>query len=117
MKTQKLSWCEQYQRKLARKREALENKRLRILSTGQKPVYIIEPHEHGNGGWCGQTIHGVFSLRRALKINPIEKFCDGYYEPFFGSQIGICGKPDINTALFVYDENQGWTKGQSGVRY
>ena len=77
------TWLEKYEAKEKKRFEKMEAKRLTL----KNPVYVITPMEHGNGGWCGKTVHGVYELDWILKRNPIKMFEDGYYEPMWGSEI------------------------------
>ncbi len=63
--------------------------------------------EHGNGGWCGSTVHDVVSAQRVLKLNPVEVYFRGYYEPSWGSQIRACRTKDVNRPVYLYDHENG----------
>lgn len=101
-----------YQRREKKRLEKIEKKKARL----KNPVYVITPEEHGNGGWYGYTVHGVYELDWILKRNPVKMFHDGYYEPMFGSEIRLCKDKDPNKPLYRYDHEEtkrwvNWIRG------
>ena len=102
------TWHDKYKAQEKRRFEKMEAKRLTL----KNPVYVITPMEHGNGGWCGQTIHGVYELDWILRRNPVKMFHDGYYEPMWGSQIRLSLVQEVNKPLYKYDheDTYRWIK-------
>ena len=90
----------------------LKEKRRHILRKGKDAYYVITPHEHGNGGWCGHKINDVLSLDIALKTNPVKEYHYGYYDTICGSQIRLCRIDDPNFPVYVWDHEYqtGWKK-------
>lgn len=98
-----------YQRREKRRLAKIEEKKAKL----KNPVYVITPEEHGNGGWCGYTVHGVYELDWILKRNPVKMFHEDYYEPMFGSEIRLTKEKDLNKPLYRFDhgETNCWIKG------
>jgi hypothetical protein len=70
----------------------------------KKYVYIIEPHCHGNGGWCGFGIVGEYkSVKAALRTKPR---WEPVYSPYGGSVLNkprMSLTPDPNDAIYIFD--------------
>lgn len=96
-------WSDGYKLEKDRKNAVLAAKAKRIT----RPLWIVTPSEHGNGGWCGSTVHDVMSRRAVLRCNPVEAYENGYYNPIFGSHIRACSKPDPNAAVYLWDHEAG----------
>lgn len=74
-------------------------------------VWIVVPHCHGNGGWCGYSTLSSkkgMQLKRALSIkNPSTKYnydTNWQWEGVHGS-IRIATKPDPNYSIYFFDED------------
>ncbi len=79
----------------------------------KSPLYIVEPHEHGNGGWCGSEVLDVVSKAKLFSINPVRRYKGGDYSPSWGSKIRACKTSDPNGALYMWDhEGEHWVDGQ-----
>lgn len=99
------TWYEKYKAKENKRFDKMEAKRLTIENT----VYVITPMEHGNGGWCGATIHGVYELDWILKRNPVKMFHDGYYKPAWGSKIVLNNIQNANYPMYEFDHEDTLT--------
>lgn len=82
----------------------------------KRKVWIVSPHCHGNGGWCGQSVLSSkrgMQLQRAVKINPSVKY-DVYEDWFEFGRLGatrICFKPDANKSLYYWQSDEKrWIK-------
>ena len=101
------TWFEKYKASEKRRFDKMEKRRLTL----KNPVYAITPLEHGNGGWCGATIHGVYELDWILKRNPVKLFHDGFYQPMWGTLIRLNNIPDANNPLYTWEHDEYcWVK-------
>ena len=72
-----------------------------------KPVYIIQPLEHGGGGCYGQKILDTLSLEEALKIsNPYIKY-NRELPQFEHYYIRICYTQNMNDWIYMWNEDEG----------
>ena len=77
--------------------------------------FLITPSCHGNGGWCGFTIHRAALLAELLKLNPGKMGLAGDGE-FGDDRARICRVPDPNKALIIWDrEDVVWTRNGKPV--
>lgn len=99
--TKRLAFHERYP--LDRRRDAA---RLAVAAAKlTEPVYIVCPHEHGNGGWSGSGVLAVVERAAVFSIDPVRAYLGGYYQPTFGSMIRACLKPDPNNPLYRWDHD------------
>lgn len=87
-----------------------EARKVRKIKNGichcpNEKVYIIEPHCHGNGGWCGETI-----VKECENLKEALLFVPEYEEPCWGdNQTRISYTKNINDAKYYYDwDEQKW---------
>lgn len=64
-------------------------------------VYLISPQHHGNGGWCGTTVHCEMDLQDALNLS-LEELArvTGDYS-LDDLEVMICHSKDIYDRLFT----------------
>lgn len=78
------------------------------------PLYIVEPLEHGNGGWYGSTVLAVVSATKVLEIDPVRDYLNGHYEPIYGSRIRASLKPHPNSPVYLWDHDGGRWLNRNG---
>ena len=102
------TWYEKHKAKEKKRFDKMEAKRVTL----KNPVYVITPWEHGNGGWCGATIHGVYELEWILRRNPVKMFHNNHYDPSWGSQIVLNNIQDANYPMYKFDheDTHTWVK-------
>ncbi len=76
----------------------------------KSPLYIIEPHEHGNGGWCGSGVLAIVDESEVFGVDPVKDYLDGEYSPLWNSKIRAARTDDPNKLLlYVWDhEARHW---------
>jgi hypothetical protein len=77
-------------------------------------VHLIQPHCHGNGGWCGQNIIGTMPMKKALAT------CNLNWENRSSSggdaRVRICRTKDANDAILFFDaEESCWRDKKDNI--
>ncbi len=75
--------------------------------------FLITPSCHGNGGWCGYTIHRAASLPELLRLHPGKMGLAGDGE-FGDDRARICRIPDPNKGIILWDREDGRWTNRSG---
>lgn len=78
-----------------------------------KKLFLIQPLEHGNGGWHGYNVLSHVTEKWMLKRNPVKIYLNNYYNPMFGSQLRLCKSKDPNDCIYLFDhEDNTWIKNK-----
>lgn len=75
-------------------------------------VYLIQPLDHGNGGWYGSEIVTQARLETLLNCNPYEEYREiiGPYDEY-SSPVRICLSANPNDSIYIYNpEEFKWEK-------